>query len=100
MAVRAKSLLPLFDRVLVERVVAQSKTATGLFLPDASTTKLNEAVVVAVGSGRTTSTGVTIAPVVKPGDRVLLPEYGGSPIKLGDKELTLFREEDLLGILH
>ena len=91
--------MPLFDRVLVRRVVAQTKTAGGLLLPEASQSKLNQAVVVSVGSGGRDRDGRTIAPSVAEGDTVLLPEYGGNNIKLDGEEYTLFREADILGVL-
>jgi len=84
MAVRR--LIPLLDRVLVERIVAPTKTAGGLLLPESAVSKVNEGVVLAVGPGRRTKDGEVVPPSVKEGDKVLLPEYGGSLVKLNEKE--------------
>lgn len=58
---------------------------------------MNEGEVVAVGPGATTKEGKLLPMYVKVGDRVLLPEYGGHLVKLGEEELHLYRDEDLLG---
>jgi len=97
---QSRKLLPLFDRILIRRVVAQTKTPGGLLLPEAAQTKLNEGVVVAVGPGaRHPQTGAVIPVAVKTGENVLLPEYGGVNIVLGkgEEELVMYREGDLLG---
>ncbi|CAA0812851.1 10 kDa chaperonin [Striga hermonthica] len=95
----AKRLLPLFNRVLVEKIVPPSKTTAGILLPE-STTKLNTGKVVAVGPGYHDTEGKIIPVSLKEGDTVLLPEYGGSEVKLGDKAYHLYRDEDILGTLH
>ncbi|XP_064647577.1 10 kDa heat shock protein, mitochondrial-like [Lineus longissimus] len=87
---------PMFDRVLVERAVAETKTKGGILLPDKSLGKILEATVVAVGPGVRTETGSFIAPSVKVGDKILLPEYGGTTVKLEEKEYHLFRDTDIL----
>mmetsp|Transcript_11898 Transcript_11898/g.25561 ORF Transcript_11898/g.25561 Transcript_11898/m.25561 type:complete len:100 (-) Transcript_11898:583-882(-) len=95
----ARRLIPLLDRVLVERVQAATRTAGGVLLPESALPKVNEGVVVAVGPGRRNKDGDLIPVSVKEGDKVLLPEYGGSLIKLDQKEMFLYRDDDLLGIL-
>ncbi|KAM7484656.1 hypothetical protein LguiA_000665 [Lonicera macranthoides] len=95
----AKRLIPTLNRVLVEKIIPPSKTTAGILLPEKSF-KLNSGKVVAVGPGSRDKTGNTIPVAVKEGDTVLLPEYGGTQVKLGDKEFQLFREEDILGTLH
>ena len=89
---------PIGQRVLVERVEAESKTAGGLFLPDSAKEKPQEAIVRALGTGGRDKDGKEIAFDVKAGDTVLLPKYGGTEVKLGDQKLQLVREEDLLGV--
>uniref|UniRef100_A0A8C9GG75 10 kDa heat shock protein, mitochondrial n=1 Tax=Piliocolobus tephrosceles TaxID=591936 RepID=A0A8C9GG75_9PRIM len=90
-----RKFLPLFDRVLVERSAAETVTKGGIMLPEKSQGKVLQATVVAVGSG---SKGGEIQPVsVKVGDKVLLPEYGGTKVVLGDKDYFLFRDGDILG---
>merc|ERR1719198_755872 len=92
-----KALIPLADRVLVRRAVAQAQTAGGIFLPDAATSKQNEGEVIAVGPGARTPEGSLLPMSVTVGDKVLLPEYGGSTVKIGEDELGLFREHEILG---
>ena len=92
--------VPLLDRVLIRRVVAATKSAGGVLLPDSSQSKLQEGVVVRVGAGARDREGKLIAPSVKEGDKVVLPEYGGSAVKLGGEEFTLYREQDILGVLQ
>ncbi|KAH6779595.1 chaperonin 10 [Perilla frutescens var. hirtella] len=95
----AKRLIPLFNRVLIEKIAAPSKTTAGILLPE-KTAKLNSGKVVAVGPGCHDREGKLVAVSVKEGDTVLLPEYGGTEIKLGEKEYHIFRDEDILGTLH
>lgn len=73
------------------------KTAGGVYLPDSKIGKTNEGEVVAVGPGRVTESGTKIPVSVSVGDTVLLPEYGGQTLKIGSEELSLFRDEDILG---
>ncbi|KAK1777439.1 chaperonin 10-like protein, partial [Copromyces sp. CBS 386.78] len=89
-----KSLVPLLDRVLVQRVKAEAKTASGIFLPESSVKDLNEAKVLAVGPGAFDKDGKRLPMGVDTGDRVLIPQYGGSPVKVGEEEYTLFRDSE------
>ncbi|KAF2496278.1 putative 10 kDa heat shock protein, mitochondrial [Lophium mytilinum] len=89
-----RSLAPLLDRVLVQRIKADTKTAGGIFLPESAVKELNEAKVLAVGPGGLDRDGKRIAPSVQPGDKVLIPQYGGSPIKVGEEEYSLFRDHE------
>lgn len=91
-----KNLVPLLDRVLVQRVRAEAKTASGIFLPESTVEKLSEAKVLAVGPGGVDKDGKRIEMSVQAGDRVLIPPYGGSPVKVGEEEFTLFRDHELL----
>ncbi|XP_018810561.2 10 kDa chaperonin-like [Juglans regia] len=95
----AKRLIPLLNRVLVEKIVPPSKTHAGILLLEKAT-KLNSGKVVAVGAGTHDKEGKLIPVSVKEGDTVLLPEYGGTQVKLGDKEYHLYRDDDILGTLH
>ncbi|CAN8305165.1 unnamed protein product [Cochlearia groenlandica] len=94
-----KRLVPTFNRILVQKVIQPAKTETGILLPEKST-KLNSGKVIAVGPGSRDRDGKIVPVSVKEGDTVLLPEYGGTEIKLGYKEYHLFRDEDVLGTLH
>lgn len=76
-----KSVVPLLDRILVQRIKAEAKTAGGIFLPEASVKELNEAKVLAVGPGALDKDGKRIQPSVGPGDKVLIPQvtFNGVP---------------------
>jgi chaperonin GroES len=93
----ARSLAPLGDRVLVRRAPKETQTASGIFLPSDKTKDPNEGDVIAVGPGEKDVTGALHAVSLKAGDKVLLPEYGGSKVKIDDEELFLFRESEILG---
>ncbi|KAB5591887.1 Heat shock protein [Ceratobasidium theobromae] len=92
-----KSVIPLLDRVLVQRFKADTKTASGIFLPSSATSSpLPEATVIAVGPGAPNRKGDVVPPSVKPGDRVLLPGWGGNSIKVGEDEFFLFKDSEIL----
>ncbi|KAF8329756.1 chaperonin 10-like protein [Cantharellus anzutake] len=92
-----KAVVPLLDRVLVQRFKPDTKTASGIFLPSSATSNpLPEATVIAVGPGAPRKDG-TVAPCsVEAGDRVLLPGWGGNSIKVGEEEYFLFRDSEIL----
>jgi chaperonin GroES len=87
------------DRVLVERIVPQAKTSSGIVIPESAQEKLHEGFVLAVGPGRRAADGKLIETGLKAGDRVLLPQYGGNAVKLEGRDYILFRDEDILGVL-
>mmetsp|Transcript_19870 Transcript_19870/g.14607 ORF Transcript_19870/g.14607 Transcript_19870/m.14607 type:complete len:99 (-) Transcript_19870:48-344(-) len=91
-----KRLIPLADRVLIKRITPQTKTAGGILLPESNIGKSNEGEVLAVGPGFKTRDGETIAVSVSVGDKVLLPEYGGLPLKVDGEEVFLFRNDEIL----
>ena len=86
------------DRVLIQRAEALTKTKGGIVIPEKAQSKVLEGTVVAVGPGaRNVQTGSHMALSVQAGDKVLLPEYGGTKVDLGDnKEYHLFKESDIL----
>ena len=84
-----KSLAPLLDRILVQRIKAEAKTAGGIFLPESSVKELNEARVLAVGPGGLDKEGKRVTPSVTPGDKVLIPQVGyESQIEVHRKRLA------------
>ncbi|CAN6300798.1 unnamed protein product, partial [Urochloa humidicola] len=98
-AAMAKRLIPSLNRVLVEKLLQPKKTAGGILLPE-TTKQLNAAKVIAVGPGDRDRDGKLIPVSLNEGDTVLLPEYGGTEVKLAEKEYLLFREHDILGKLE
>ncbi|PNS18461.1 heat shock protein, mitochondrial [Sphaceloma murrayae] len=95
-----KSLIPLMDRVLVQRVKAEAKTAGGIFLPESAVKEMNEAKVLAVGPGGVDKDGKRLPMSVNAGDKVLIPQFGGSSLKVGDDEYHLFRDHELLAKIN
>ncbi|KPP75441.1 hypothetical protein Z043_105310 [Scleropages formosus] len=92
-----RRFLPMFDRVLVERLAAETVTKGGIMLPEKSQAKVLQATVVAIGPGAADKSGRLQPVSVKVGEKVLLPEYGGTKVTLDDKEYFLFRDGDILG---
>ena len=90
---------PLGDRVLVEPVDVKEVTKGGIIIPDSAKEKPIEGKVIAIGKKRDDD-GKEIAFDVKVGDKVLLPKYGGTEVKINDKTYQLVREEDLLGVIE
>nr|AAM02972.1 Hsp10 [Crypthecodinium cohnii] len=96
----AKRFTPLLDRVLVQRLKPEAKTASGLFLPESAAKAPNYATVLAVGPGGRTRDGDILPMNVKVGDKVVVPEYGGMTLKFEDEEFQVFRDADIMGILN
>ena len=96
-----KTLRPLLNRVVVRKAEAVTKTKGGIILTSGKEEKLNQGVVLSVGPGKTLENGTVRETMVKVGDTVLLPEYGGSKIVLADEqELFIYRDDDIMGTLH
>ena len=94
---------PLLNRVLVKKVQLPTKTVGGILLPDKTHAQQKVGMVADVGEGRFNSTGVFVKTSVKPGDYVLLPDYGGNMVPKKpntDEELFIYAEEELLGIVN
>ncbi len=89
---------PLGDRVLVEPTDVKEMTKGGIIIPDNAKEKPMEGKVIAVGK-KQDKDGKELKFDVKVGDKVLLPKYGGTEVKLNDKIYQLVREEDLLGVI-
>ncbi|CAO3573823.1 unnamed protein product [Mortierella alpina] len=92
----SKTIVPMMDRVLVQRIKPQQKTASGIYIPEKAQEALNEGYVIAVGKGAVTQEGKVIASELKQGDKVLLPAYGGSAVKVDNEEFLLFRDSEIL----
>ncbi len=93
-------LKPLADRILIETVESEEKTASGIVLPDSAKEKPQEGRVVAVGPGRVTDKGERIPLEVKEGDNVIFSKYSGTEVKYDGKEYLILRESDVLAVLN
>ena len=93
------NLKPLHDRVLVKPMEAEEKTASGLYIPDTAKEKPMKGEVVAVGSGKQTDDGKTVALTVKTGDKVLYGKYSGTEITIDGSEYLIMRESDIYAII-
>lgn len=91
---------PLHDRVLVERVEQETKTASGIIIPDTAKEKPMQGVIKAVGSGSRDETGKLVALDVKAGDSVLFGKYSGTEVKIDGTEYLIMRESDILGVMN
>jgi chaperonin GroES len=90
---------PLGDKILVKRVEAQTKTKSGLYLPETAKEKPQEATVVEVGEGRLLDNGQRAPFQVKKGDRVLIGKWGGTELKIDDVEMLVMGEDDILAVI-
>jgi chaperonin GroES len=91
---------PLYDRVVVRRIEEDTKTASGIVIPDSATEKPSQGEVIAAGPGKLLDNGQLRAMSVKAGDRILFGKYSGSEVKLGAEELLVMREDDILGTVE
>lgn len=91
---------PLGEKILVKRVEAKTKTATGIFLPESAKEKPQEAEVIAIGDGKLLDSGERAKFQVKKGDKVLLSKWGGTELKVDDQELLVITEDDVLAIFE
>ena len=91
---------PLGDRVLVEPVKEDEVKKGGIIIPDTAKEKPQQGKVIAIGSGKLDDNGKVIPFHVKKGDKVLMPKYGGTEIKIDNKDYLILREEDILGVIE
>ena len=90
---------PLGNRILIEPIEEKEVKIGGIIIPDTAKERPQQGVVIAIGTGKIDDNGKKIPFNVKKGDKVLMPKYGGTEIKLDGKEYQIMREEDILGIL-
>jgi chaperonin GroES len=95
----ATKLRPLHDRVVVKRLENETKTASGIVIPDNAAEKPDQGEVVAVGPGRRTDKGDLVAMGVKVGDRVIFGKYSGQTVKVDGDELLVMKEDDLFAVV-
>ena len=94
------NIRPLHDRIIVERLEEETRTAGGLIIPDTAKEKPQQGTVIAVGKGKKTEDGKILPLDVKVGDKILFGKYAGTEIKIEGKELLMMREDDVLGVIE
>src|SRR6187455_3832608 len=90
---------PLHDRVVVERIDAEAKSAGGIIIPDTAQEKPSQGKVVAVGPGGRDEAGKLIPIDIKVGDRVLFGKWSGTEVKIDGQDLLIMKESDVMGIV-
>jgi len=90
----------LSDKVMVERIEAEGKTAGGIVLPDTAKEKPQRGKIVAVGEGKLLEDGTRKAVQVKKGDLVLFTSYAGTEIKVDGKEYLIMDESDIMAVIE
>ena len=91
---------PLHDRVLVEPLTAEEKTAGGIIIPDTAQEKPQEGKIIAVGGGARGDDGKPVKLDVKKGDKVLYGKWSGTEVKIDGKDLLIMKESDIMGIIE
>ncbi|MCK6569786.1 co-chaperone GroES [Myxococcota bacterium] len=91
---------PLYDRIIVKRIEAETTTKSGLIIPDTAKEKPIEGEVVAVGNGKVLDDGNVRALEVKAGDRILFGKYSGTEIKIDGQEHLILREDEVLAVVE
>ena len=93
------NIKPLGDKVIVQRVEAEEKTAGGIVLPDSAKEKPKRGIILAIGNGRLLDDGTRSEMQVKKNDEVLFTSYAGTEIKVGGEEYMIMDENDILGVI-
>lgn len=93
-------LRPLQDRVVVQRLDEETKTAGGIIIPDTHTEKPSQGKIIAVGTGYRNTDGSVRNLDVKVGDVVLFGKYSGTEVKVQGKPVLIMKEDEILGVLH
>lgn len=94
------SIRPLHDRVLVERIEEEEKTAGGIIIPDTAKEKPTKGKIVAVGNGSRNEAGAIVALDVKAGDTVLFGKWSGTEVKIDSRTLLIMKESDIMAIIE
>jgi chaperonin GroES len=90
---------PLHDRVVVERVTAEEKTAGGIIIPDSAQEKPQQGKIIAVGPGGRDEAGKLIPIDLKAGDLVLFGKWSGTEVKIDGHDYLIMKESDIMGVL-
>jgi chaperonin GroES len=92
-------ITPLFDNILIRPLEAETKTSSGIILPDSVKEKPQMGEIVAVGAGKVTPKGEKEKIVVKVGQKVMYKKWGGNEIKINGEELMLVEQKDILAVI-
>ncbi|WP_432797679.1 co-chaperone GroES [Poriferisphaera sp. WC338] len=90
---------PLGDKILVKRLEAASKTASGIFLPESAKEKPQQAKVIAIGDGKLLDSGKRANFTVKKGDTIILNKWGGTEVKIDGEEYMVMSEDEVLAVV-
>ena len=90
---------PLSDRILVERIEAEEKTAGGIVVPDTAKEKPKEGKIISLGTGKLNENGEKQAFTVKEGDTILFESFAGTEVNIDGKEYLVMKEDDVIGII-
>jgi chaperonin GroES len=93
-------LVPLGDKVIVKRLDAEERTSGGIFLPDMARDKPQQGRVLSVGDGHLLADGTRVGHQVSEGDRILFDRYAGTEVQVGDDELLIMSEADILAVVN
>ena len=94
------NIRPLHDRVVIRRKEEETTSPGGIVLPDSAAEKPIQGEVIAVGNGKILDNGEVRPLDVKVGDTVLFGKYSGTEVKLGDDEVLVMREDDIMGVIE
>ena len=100
MIIKANSIKPLFDQVLIKPLEEESKTASGILLPETAKEKPQMGQIMAIGPGSVSDDGKKVAMVVKVGQKVMYKKWGGNEIKVEGKEWLLVEQKDILAVIE
>jgi chaperonin GroES len=93
------NVIPLNDKIVVQRLEAEEKTAGGIVLPDAAKEKPKQGKILKLGDGKMLDSGKRSAFQVKAGDRVLFTSYAGTEVTVDGKEYLIMTEDDILAVV-
>ena len=97
---QAMKIVPLGDKVVVRRLEGEETTAGGIVLPDSAQEKPQQGRVLSVGDGRRLPDGTRSSNQVREGDRILLSRYAGTEVIVGDEEVLIMSEDEILAVLE